>query len=509
MADNSNIREFPKNAVKKDKSVKNKALWIGSVVILGLAAVSFVFVPGAGRASARSGKAKPFGYYNKKPIEFAANSFFTQRVRALEEQTRGQKNADDALYEIFDRAFKDTVLNEAFSYAVEKSGYIAPEGAIDRAMIPYFSDQSGAYSPRLFNGTSNARKIEIRKEVTRQLVYRRYYEDLFGANDETISGTALYGRKISSRESAFLGRLGEKERSFELASFSVLSYPDDETTAFARNNEDKFTKYDLSVITVNGEDEAKTLARQIAGNEVLFDDAVKDMSLKFYSGDDGKLASPYRYAIKNIVPDDGNFDAVISLEPGAVSGAMQTSNGWSIFRCDAPPAIPDFTDGEVRGVVFNYIRTYERNVIEEYFINAANDFATTASQRGFASACAQFGVERVEVQSFPLNYGSSELFPIVPSIPQLNGAGRSAQFLRTAFSLKEGEISSPVVLGDNILVLRLLSEEIKEENENTAQFMVPYYSGIFDQNALQNAVFADPLLKNNFVDVFLSTVMGN
>jgi hypothetical protein len=509
MKDNSNIREFPKNAVKKDSSVKNKALWIGSVVILGLAAVSFVFVPGMGRAFGQSGSAKPFGYYNKKPIEFTANSFFTQRVQAQEEQMRGRRNTNDATYEIFDKAFKETVLNEAFSYAVEKSGYMAPEGAIDRAMIPYFSDQSGVYSPRLFNNTSNARKIEIRKNVTQQLVYQRYYEDLFGADDETLAGTALYGRKTSSKESSFLGRLGEKERSFELAAFALSSYPEEETIAFARGNGDNFTKYDLSVATVNTEDEAKALSRQIANTEVLFDDAVKDMSLKFYSGDDGKLTSPYRYAIKNIVSGEENFNAVISLEPGAMSSPVQTSNGWSIFRCDAPPSAPDFTDDAVKGIVLNYIRTYERNIIEEYFINEASDFAAAAARRGFEQACAEFNATRVEVQSFPLNYGSSELFPITPSIPQLNGADRNTQFLQTAFSLNEGEISSPVVLGDNILVLKLLSEAIKDENENTAKFMVPYYSSVFDQNAVQSAVFADPLLENNFVNVFFSTMMGN
>jgi hypothetical protein len=513
MKDNQIIREFPKDAAKKEKKPsRSLGLWIGSVIILIFAAVSFIFIPGMVRAGrGANGGVEPFGYYNKKPIELAPDSFFSGMVEQYQEQMRlqGQNDANSTYY-IFQSAFNASVLNEAFTYAVDKSGYVVPQNAIDRQMIPYFYE-NGVYSPKRFNDTSQSRKLELRKQVTNTLIYQRYYEDMFGALSDTLAGSQLYGKKTSSKETDFLASMGAKERAFELAAFDTSRYPESEAIAFAQSHSDLFAKYNISVITVNTENEAKKVLRQITNNEIIFEDAVTDLSVKYYSGDDGKFSSAYQYQIKNVVTKDEDFSAVMSLVEGAVSGVIQTTNGYSIFRSDGPIETPDFNEPGTSGIVLNYMRSYERGIIEDYYTNIANDFASAASRDGFDTACIEYNVLKIDVPSFPINYGSAEIFPIVPSstVSQLSGAETNETFLRTAFSLQEGEISSPMALGNNVVVLKMNSETIKDEDENAAVFLVPYYSEQFDQGAVQNAVLTDERLTNNFLQVFFKYYLGS
>jgi parvulin-like peptidyl-prolyl isomerase len=464
-----------------------------------------------GRAGGGQGAPEPFGYYNKKPIEHAGGSFFTQMVEQYRDQMRqpGQPESVDQLFRIFQAAFNAAVFNEAVSFAVSQSGYIVPEKAVARQMTPYFYDENGVYSPRLFAAATQPQKIELRKEIARSLTNQRYYDDVFGSYSETIEGSRLYGKKTSSNEINFLSRFGGVERSFELAAFNVSAYPESEAQSFGLERSELFTEYDFSVITVNTEEEAKTVLSQISNNEILFEDAVKDISVKFYSGDDGKLTTPYQYILKNIVKGEEGFLNITALATGELSSVIQTSSGYSIFRCDSPAKTPDFADEAVQRIVLNYIRSYERSVMEEYFLNEANDFAAAALRDGFENACAQFNTERVVIQSFPLNYGNSDLFPIVPSgiHQQLAGAETNERFLRTAFSLAKGEISSPFVLGDNIIVLKMLEEMATARDADPTS--INGYSEQYDQRALENAVFADERLKNNFVDVFFKNYMGS
>ncbi|MDR1785419.1 MAG: peptidylprolyl isomerase [Spirochaetaceae bacterium] len=507
--ENSNIVAFPKGETKKRP--RFSLLWIGSVAVFILAAASFVFIPSIRAGSGRGGDIEPFGYYNKKPIALTPGSFFARQVERFQEEYRAQGiSPSDSTFQIFQSAFNSSVLNEAFSYAVGKSGYIVPEAAVDRAMIPYFRDESGAYSPKLFNAASQSSKLELRKALSENLVYMRYYEDLFGTS-ENVSGSPLYGRKSAAKEAEFLQALAAKERGFQLAAFDISGYPKSEAAAFGREHSDLFAKYDFSVITVNTEDEAKKLLRQINNGEIIFEDGVKNLSAKYYSGEDGKLTSSYYYQIKNLIAAEDSLGAVIALEAGGISEAVQTTSGYSIFRCDSPAVQSDFEADDVIEGVQSYLKSYERGVIEEYYSNIAKDFAAAAARDGFEAACAEFNTKAVEVSPFPLNYGNAGFYSGVPvsSVAQLSGAETNENFLRTAFSLKEGEISSPLVLGNNVLVLKLTEEKDVDVSTNIARYLLPDYSLRFDQTAVQTAILADKGLKNDFFTVFFKYYGAN
>lgn len=113
---------------------------------------------------------------------------------------------------------------------------------------------------------------------------------MFGAGNEvSFNGTALYGLKRSGAEKKFLASMGAEKHSFDAVAFSTANFPKEEAVKFGKENAEKFIKYDLSVITVDDEQEAKALLKQINGNEITFADAASEKSQKYYSDAEGKM----------------------------------------------------------------------------------------------------------------------------------------------------------------------------------------------------------------------------
>jgi hypothetical protein len=502
---------------KQPGNLSKTLLWAGSVFVLIFAAITFVFVPALAQGS--SSEAPVFGAFAKKPISQTASPYFVNMLQQYSEYYRLYGGEYDQTYSIWQSAFDATVIHLAYTKEVADSGYAAPERKIDRAMLPHFYDSNGVYSPKLFNDTPVSTRLNLRRDVTEDLIHRRYYDDLFGSSSEVVDGYTLYGRKEPSKEEAFLKKMGAKERSFELASFLLSDFPVSEAEKFARENPAYFTKYNLSVITAAAEDEAKSLKSRFDKSEITFEDAVTELSVKYYSGDDGRLTSSYQYQIKNILTSDEALAAVTALKTGEVSAVTATVNGFSIFRCDGDAAPPDFSSEQLWSDAKNYMAMYERGRIEDYYVNRARDFSMAAARDGFDAACEAFDIGKVDVEAFPLNYGNSQLLDLVPSssIAALSGAERNETFLRTAFSIGQNEISTPLVLGNNVLVLRLKEETATSEDESGAgdaavvdggddisSFSLnEYYITQFDQQASQNVVMQDKRLKNNFMDVFV------
>jgi hypothetical protein len=496
---------------KKPQSNLGKTLlWAGSVVVLVFAAITFIFIPGMVR---NSGSAPVFGYYDRQPISQTGEPYFVRMLGAYSEYARQSSPGVDQTYTIYQSAFNATAIHLAYSKAVNHSGYTLPPKKIDREMLPYFYDAKGVFSPKLFNDTPVTRRNAIQKEITENLIHQRYYDDMFGSSTETIGGFQLYGRKTPSKEEGFIKKMGQRERSFELAAFALQEYPLDQAAKFLANNPALFTRYNLSVVTLSSEDQAKRVKSQLTSNEVAFDDAIQEFSVKYYSGDDGKLTSSYQFQIKNILTTEADLASITSLESGAVSGVIHTVNGFSIFRCDGDAVAPDVSNTALQNEVKNYMTSYERGLVEDYFTNRARDFSVAAVRDGFESAGAVFGGSITDLQGFPLNYGNNPLFGQVPSstVPELTGAEKNENFLKTAFSIGQNEISPPLVLGDYVVVIRLVKETDSADGESPdiqidggeyAFSLNQYYMSQFDQQASQNTVMQDKRFKNNFAAVF-------
>ena len=84
----------------KSVSAKKIMISVGSIIILVLAAISFIFIP----AMVQGGGSElpPLGYYNKKPIEYKQGTYFTSLVQFYSEQV-GSENLQAVYFDIFNK----------------------------------------------------------------------------------------------------------------------------------------------------------------------------------------------------------------------------------------------------------------------------------------------------------------------------------------------------------------------------------------------------------------------
>ncbi len=497
---------------KSTKSSKNLGLWIGSIFILVLSAVSFIFIPAMVRSG---GKELPaFGSYNGKNIEYKQDSVFANWMNYFAEQYKqqGRQINDNNYYSLLSQAFNQTVLSYAFSDEVKSSGYVVPEKLIDRTMKPYFNDSTGKYSAKIFRDTPESQKIAMRKSISDNLIFSKYVSDLLGDSTQGETKTNLYGLKISQKEIDFLTKMGNNQRSFNAASFSTGTVPASVSSDFLNENSSLFSKYDLSVINVETESEAKTLLNRIKNAEITFEDAAKEESNKTYASDDGKLTSSFEYQLKDILSNENDLNKIAETQKGEYTSVIQFKNGYGFFRIDGDKTEPNIKDSAITDEVSSYIKVHEYGKIEEYYLNRAKDFTIAASKDGFDKACKAFDAKKSDIPAFPLNYGNSELFGTIPSdvVSEIAGSEYNENLLEKAFALKENEISEPFVLGNNIIVLQL-NKIIKDESAdgNTLSFMYPNYTNDFDQRAVSNFFMNSDKLKNNLFDVYFNKMQNN
>jgi len=489
---------------KKHPSAKKLLISIGSVFILVLAAVSFIVVPGM--VGTGNSTLPPFGYYDNKPIEYTQDSYF---MSSVEYYMNANKNAGKTQpsdeFSAFQNAFTSTVLNMAFTQEAEKSGYIVPNSAINRMMKPYFYDENQQYSNALFQQTSDSDKIAIRNYVENSLMYLRFDADVFGSQYDIIGNDPMYGLKTSSKEIDFITEMGKNLRTFDYVAFSMENYPEEEILKWGKEHADLFTKYDMSVISVEDETTATNLLKQLQNNEILFEDAITEYSRNYYSGTDGKLTNSYKHQLLGIITDETSLEKIISLDVGATTDIIQTVNGYSIFKANNTPVEPDFTNEVIINNVKNYMTNKESGIIETYFTNLAKDFANDAVLTGFENACEKYSVEKATTEPMALNYGNNPLLDMFPaSDTKLNGLYMDKTFFTEAFALKENGISKPIVLNNNVFIFNFVNQSEAVDASN----MYSYYISNFDKYSAQNVIMNSDKVKNNVLQVFLKDIMN-
>ena len=486
---------------------KNTVYTLGSLIILLICAFCFVVLPAVeGKTSRQQGAEAPvFGKYNGKEIKYEQGTEFANFVSQYGQmyQMYGQQLDQTAYYQIFNQSFTSTVLNYAYSDAVKKSGYVVPASAITREILPYFSDEKGNYSSKLYKQASDEIKQELHSSAEASLVADRFANDNFASSDENVGFTALYGLKNSEAEKAFLADMNKEQRGFKVAAFSKGDYPLDEKLKFANSNASLFNKYDMTIITVEEKSNAESIAKRIANNEITFEDAVSEYSDKNYSDSDGKLTNTYEYQISNILQNKDDLASIIGLSAGATSDVVQTNSGYSIFRNNAAVTKPDFTTEDMQRVVSTYINAYEMTVIEDYFSAKAKDFIKEANASDFDKAAAKFGAKTSEIDPFPLNYGNVDVLnKLSTSEDGMSNAENNENFLKTAFALKLNDYSEPLVLNSNIVVLQYTKAESAADNDVNTSLLVNY-----DQSAATDAIMKSDKLENNFLSVYFENYM--
>lgn len=491
---------------KKDSSK------IGAVIILIISAL--VFLPFGASAIFESifnkRQVNTFGSYAGQKISYEPGSKFYNAAANLAQsyQSAGYQLNEQTYYYILNQAFKQTVLDMAVTGAVKDSGFTVSKEAVNRAILPAFTDVDGNFSQRIYNQVSQADIDSLKRNAEGQLTYSRYINDLFGTADSSANAKiSLYGMKKSAAEKQFVAKMAEEKHSFEIAAFNTEDYPKAEAAEYGKKNADKFVKYNLSVITVDEESEAKAILKQINANEITFADALAVKSQNYYTTPEGKISGEYAYQIENAIDNADDMPKITELGTDTISDVIKTKRGYSIFKADGEKETPDFTKDESIDVVLSYMKANEKGTIEDYFTNIASNFTSEAAITSFEKACEKFGVTKVDVPAFAVNYGNSSLYARGTDVEGLASIAGNASTYKTLFSLKMDEISAPFLLSGKIVVAKCVGIQFDDVEDN-ANSLDPQIEQA-DRNSMQGTLMASDKVVDNFFTTYLEMVSNN
>ena len=479
----------------------------GSIIILIICLIAFVLPSTLGKAVNQ--KPLEFGSYDGRKITYEQGSDFADFVSQYAEMYRSQGVQIDSStqYYLFQYAFNSTVMKYAYEDAVKKSGWKVPKEAVNRKLRPYFYDENGKFSSKLYKQADPASVEKLRQNIENNLYTSRFNDDVFGSSSDFLGIDNLYGVKISDAEIKFFQNYGTDKRGFNMVAYKKADYPEAEKMKYAANNKAKFINYDMLVITVEDKSTADKVAKRIEKEEITFEDAVAEYSENNYSNTEGKLTSTYQYQLENILNDKADLAKITDLSVGSVSPVIQTTSGYSIFKANAAPVQPDFETEDMKSRLSSYLTSYESGLIEDYYIAQANMFKSEAEASSFDDACTKLGMEKTEIAPFPLNYGSTSVTGSVDtSVTGLRGADSNENFLKSAFTLKLNEYSEPLVMSDYVIVIQYTTSETAEISDDDKPTVINAIVN-YDNSSAQNALMDSPKLDNKFIATYYSNLL--
>jgi peptidyl-prolyl cis-trans isomerase D len=460
--------------------------------------VTFVGSPVAGRLT--GGGSIVFGTYDGRDIAYYPGSYFEQQRSAIAEQVRQSATQDQDMeilqQTIWYQAYRQTAIHVATLLQAEKAGVHVSEDAVDKALLTHPSYmENGRFSEDRYNKTQNHEKAQIRKLVREQAMSNAYYRDMFA------------GLKSSTKEKEFVTAMARPERSFTFVSFPFSDYPADEVRAYGTANTALFRKIKLSRILVkSGEREAKEIRRKIAEKTSSFEELARTHSKDGYADKGGDMGWRYAYDLQADFEKKETAQELFALRAGDVSEVLKGSFGWLVYRCDADPVDPDFTDAAVRDVVSVYLTTYEKGKIEDYFVAKGQAFARRAESVGFAAAAREAGAAPIATDFMPVNLQNVFSFAPLRAVPENAtpaAAAYSEEFFQAGFALAKDKVSAPVVLDDQVLVLSVLAtRELPESTASLLGSWVEYTANQTMQVDLQTQLMDPSKLKDNFMEAF-------
>jgi hypothetical protein len=499
-----------KQPIREDESSKDKiirrfksnpAVFIGTVLVLVIVIVAFVFVPaivpGAGGGWRED---LSFGTYDKIPISYVPGNYFAE-ARAELRQSR-QSSINDSNYQVMEQ----TIWREAFIRTVEHigilqemkaAGYTAPEEIVDEevARLPIFQE-NGRFSAARYRQLDNTSRMTLWRRVQESIAEERYRSDLADL-------------LRSSREEEFIVNMGALRRTFDGAAFSVDAYPDSEVAAYAEQNPGNFRSTHLSRVTINSsEREARQVLDSVKNGVLSFEDAAKNQSQDSYAERGGDMGVKLVYELSTEISDAQQREGLIALARGELSELLQIGSGWVFFRAEDNSYPADISDSATLEKVRSYVTGFERGRIDAWFISQAEDLINDTLVSGFDMAVYAKGLSKFSLGPVAVNHGDLGLFPGLSSfsIPELdnNEASTNVNFWQTAFSTPLNTASKPLVLGNTVMVLfpREESPADEEDAETTRTIYLPYYLSMSNRQGVRNFFMKSDKLTDSFYETY-------
>jgi parvulin-like peptidyl-prolyl isomerase len=482
--------------------IKNPFIYAGTVLFLVVVIVAFVFFPtsvGAGGSGSIS-----FGSFAGKPISYTQSSYMVREVQALSEANPASDSSDlgNQLrnYQIYRNAFELSVAHEAILNEVQAAGIVVPEEIIDQKMaaLPQFQE-NGAFSAHLYRQASSSQRLELRRQLKDDLLVQSF-------------SSYVYGVRPSSKETEFIKAMAKDTRTIEYAAFPLSAYPETELAAWARTKVGDFERLKLSRITIAKEADATALRKQLEGG-LAFAEAAKGKSTDSWASQGGDMGLRFKHELQADLATKADADKVATLAKGALSPVLKTSSGsFAIYRLDEAPVAADMADPAVIADARTYIMASERGKVEDWALAKAKDFAALPA-KDFEANAKKEGLTVKSAGPFSIDYGDLQVnaygqaTPILTPMdtsaaPELSGGSRNEKLLTAAFALAPGSVSEPLVLGDNVLVLRV-KEAGSKADSSLIDLFYPYFFQTKIDEEVRASFLASPKLQDRFMDVYL------
>ena len=481
-------------------------LYGGTIVVLVIVVVAFVLVGPSGpmRAGQGGSGSLVFGSYDGHEITYYPGSYFAQQRDAIANQVKNSGNQDPVALaqSVWYQAFLATAQHVAILATAAKAGLVVTDDAVDKALLSYpgYLDENGKFSEARYNAASSSDKASTRKLMRENLIQSQVLTDIGG------------GIRQGSKETDFVSSMFKDERSFSFVSWPFTSFPTDEVRKYGEANKSRFQKIKLSRILVkSSESEAQQIRRKIVDKTSTFEELAKTYSKDAFADKGGDMGWRYAYDLESDFEAKDTAQKVLGLKNGEVSDVLKGSFGWMIYRCDSETVDADFSSPTVLDDVRKYLTTYEKGKIEDYFTNQASLLQRKSETEGLDAAARHAGVTVATLQPFPINL--SNMFSLAPlrALPDSAtpaNAAYSEDFFYRAFSLGKDQVSAPIILDDQVLVLKLKSEQ--EMPASSAAIMSSWLAYAAGQSLQSDfgAILMNPdKLKDDFISVFSRYVM--
>ena len=478
-----------------------------SIAVLVVVVVTFVLAgpggPLAGGGVGGSGSIV-FGSYDGHEITYYPGSYFAQQRDAIANQVKSSGNQDQSatIQAVWYQAFLATAQHVAILAQADDAGVVVTEDAVDRDLLSYpgYLDENGKFSEARYNAASSSDHVTTRKLTRENQIQNIVLSDIAS------------GIKQGSKEAQFVTDMAKAERSFSFVSWPFSSFPTEEVRKYGEANKSRFVKIKLSRILVkSGESEAQQIRRKILDKNSTFDELAKTYSKDAYADKGGDMGWRYAYDLEADFEAKDVAQKVLALKSGELSDVLKGTFGWMVYRCDSEAVDADFGSTTVLDDVRKYLSTYEKGKIEDYFSNQAGLLERRAQTEGLDAAARQAGLTVNTLQPFPVNLSNVFSFAPLRAVPDTatpTNAQYSEDFFYRAFSLGKDQVSAPIILDDQVLVLKLKSEQqLPESTAGLLGSWLAYAANQSLQTDLGATLMSPDKLKDDFITAFSQYVM--
>jgi hypothetical protein len=497
----------PEKKAGPKRGIKNPFVYIGTIILLVITIVAFVFLPSVGGGLSSSGQAPSFGSWGGKPITYTAGSYFATQVAQindyLKQQGLSEQNFQLYAYQVWRMAFQSAAIRTALLSTVDASGFRVTDKGLDEGVAKneaFLVD--GVFSVEKYNKTAMATRMSIRNSTKEDLSVRRYYED-------------VYSLSPSTAEMNFVASMAKPQRTMSYVSIPLSSYPKSEAVTWGKAKADLFRSIGVSRISVtSSESDAKKIRQQIIDNKLSFEDAAKSHSKDSYADKGGDAGTIFYHSFAEGFLKADDAAKVAAQAKGELSAVYKIAEGtWAFFRINSPLAAPDFGVDSTVNEVMAYLEQKERGTLETWALAQAAKLVGSAELPAFQKAAKAAGFTPQNAGPFIINAGNPTFYAYNQQIPllgtpnpskdpSLNGIESDAAFMSELFSVARGKVGKPLVVGDNVVVFGVTEDKDGNDGDTAmVKFAYPY----FQQQAL-DASMRDSFLKSKqFKDNFSTT----